>query len=166
MKFILIKKNSGFTLVEILMYMGILTFLLLILTQILTSILGVQLESEATSSVQQDGRFILSRLVHDINHAENIAVPATPSAQTSALELIINGSSNIYSLSGENFVIANSFGSNNLNSYGTTVSNLSFRRLGNVGGKNTITVSFTMASVVRLEQGPEVEDFLMTAGVR
>lgn len=159
-------ESKGFTLVEIIMYMGILTFLLLILTQLLSQVLSVHLESEVTSQVQQDSRFILTRLAHDINRAENIILPATPSATTSSLQVVIDGVSNSYSLSGGNLLITNNLGSDNLNSYGTTVSNLSFRRLGNIGGKNTITVSFMLQSVTVREKGPEIKNFQITAGTR
>lgn len=159
-------ESKGFTLVEIIMYMGILTFLLLILTQLLSQVLSVQLESEATSSVQQDGRLILARLTYDINRAEDIVLPATPGASTDTLELTIDGVSNKYSLSTEDLVISNDLGLNNLNSYGTTISNLSFKRLGNVGGKPTITASFTLQSVTSREKGPEIKNFQITAGTR
>ena len=139
-------ESKGFTFVELIMYMGILVFVLLILTQILSSILEVRLESEAASTVHQDGRFILSKLTRDINRAESIVLPATPSAQTDSLALTIDSISHTYSLLNNNIMITNNIGSNNLNSYETTVSNLSFKRLGNVGGKNTITASFTLTS--------------------
>ena len=161
-----ISNSKGFTFVELLLYMGLLSFLLLVQTQILTSVLSVELESEATSSIQQDARFILARIVYDINRAENIVSPATPSAVTDSLELIINGTSNTYSLSGENLMIANSLGSDNLNSFGTRISGLSFKRLGNVDGKNTITFSFTVTSITQREQGPESRTIKTTAGLR
>lgn len=159
-------ESKGFTLVEIIMYMGILVFVLLILTQMLTAVLGVRLESEATSALSQDGRFILAKLTRDINRAESIALPATPSAESITLQLVVDGITNTYSISSGNLLLTNNLGSNNLNSYGTTISNLSFRRLGNIGGKNTVTISFTMTSVTEREKGPEVKNFQITAGQR
>ena len=158
--------REGFTLVELLLYMGLLLLLLLIQTQILTSVLGVRLESEANSAIQQDARFILAKLIYDINRADNIVLPATPSAQSETLSLTIDNISNTYSLSGENLIIANILGSNNLNSYGTRISNLSFKRLGNVGGKNTITFSFTLTSTTQREGGPETRTVQTSSGLR
>ncbi|OGH16623.1 MAG: hypothetical protein A3C30_04305 [Candidatus Levybacteria bacterium RIFCSPHIGHO2_02_FULL_40_18] len=160
------KNGAGFTLVELLLYMGILSLFLLVQTQIFTSVLGVRLESEANSQVSQDSRFIMARLIYDINRAENIAVPATPSAVTDSLELIIDGTSNIYSLSAGNLLITNSQGSDNLNSFGTRISNLSFKKLGNVGGKNTVTISLTLTSVTQREAGPETRTVQTTSGLR
>lgn len=146
--------------------MGLLLLLLLVQTQIFTSVLGVRLESEANSQVSQDARFIMSRLIYDINRAENIILPATVSAQTNFLELTIDGTSNTYSLSGYNLIISNDLGINNLNSFGTRVSNLSFKRLGNAGGKNTITISLTLTSLTQREYGPETRTIQATSGLR
>src|SRR4030042_5852170 len=71
------KFQKGFTLVEILLYMGLLAILLVVLTEILVSILAVKIEFEATSSVEQDSRFLLSRLFYDINRASAITTPGS-----------------------------------------------------------------------------------------
>lgn len=160
------RESKGFTFVELLLYMGLLSLLLLIQAQILTSVLGVRLESEANSAIQQDTRFILAKLIYDINRADNIVLPATPSAQSETLSLTIDNVLNTYSLSGENLIITNNLGSNNLNSYGTRISNLSFKRLGNAGGKNTVTISFTLVSTTQREYGPETRTIQATAGLR
>ena len=146
--------------------MGLVLFFFLIQTQIFTSILGVRLESEANSAIQQDARFILARIIYDINRADNIVLPATPSAQTASLVLTIDGISNSYSLSGENLIIANNLGNDNLNSFGTKISNLTFKRLGNAGGKNTVTISLTLTSVTQREAGPETKTIQTTGGLR
>ena len=159
-------ESKGFTLVELLLYMGLLLLFLLIQTQILISVLGVRLESEANSAVSQDARFIMARLIYDINRAENIILPAIPSAQTNSLVLIIGGTSHTYLLLGENLIITNNLGVDNLNSFGTKVSNLSFKRLGNVGGKNTATVSLTLTSTTQREGGPETRSVQTTGGLR
>ena len=163
------KKNyhrAGFTLVELLLYMGLLILFLLVQTQILTSVLGVRLESEANSAVQQDSRFIIARLIHDVNRAESIVTPATPSAQTNSLALTIDGISYTYSLSGDNLIITNNLGTNNLNSFGTKISGLAFKRLGNAGGKNTVTISFTLTSITEREFGSETRTIRTTSGIR
>ena len=165
-KFQIFGKREGFTFVELLLYMGLLLLFLLIQTQILTSVLGVRLESEANSAISQDTRFIMARIIYDINRADNIVLPATPSAQTNALQLTIGGISNTYSLSQDNLIISNSLGTNNLSSFGTKISNLSFKRLGNASGKNTVTISFTLTSTTRREGGPETRSVQTTVGLR
>src|SRR5258708_14824797 len=68
--------ERGFTLVEMLIYMGIFSLMLIALTQIFTSIIDVQLESQSNGSVSQDGQYILSRLSYDISRAQDIATPS------------------------------------------------------------------------------------------
>lgn len=160
------KHGAGFTFVELLLYMGILALLLLVQTQIFTSVLGVRLESEANSEVAQDARYIMARLIYDINRAENITQPATPSDQTDSLGLIINGELHTYSQSGENLLLTNNLETNNLNSYGSRISNLSFKRLGNQNGKNTVTVLLTLTSLTRKDSGYETRNIKFSSGLR
>ena len=67
-------KHRGFTLIELLVYMGIFSILLVVLTEMLVSILNLQLDSTATSSVDQDNRFIQQRLTYDIQRAKSFTV--------------------------------------------------------------------------------------------
>lgn len=160
------QSNSGFTFVEIIVYMGILSFLLLILTQILTSVLDVRSESEAASYVQQDGRYILARLTYDINHAQSVEMPSILGQQTNSLQIKINGEGNTYTLAGSDLTITNNSGTNNLNGFGSKISNLSFRRLGNINSPPTIKISFTITSTTIRESGPEVKNLETTVGLR
>ena len=158
--------QKGFTLVELLIYMGLLAILLVILTEILVSILNVKLESEATSSVEQDGRYILSRLAYDINRADSITTPVNPGDTGDTLEIIIDGVSNSYSESGNDLQLTNGSGTNNLNSSETSISDLILQRLGNAGGKNSIKLQFTVISVAVKSGGAEQKIYSTTIGLR
>ncbi|HVZ11600.1 MAG TPA: hypothetical protein VG965_01090 [Patescibacteria group bacterium] len=161
----ILKKTSGFTYVELALYMGLLAFVLLILVQLFTSVLNVQINSQANSSVQEDGRYILAKLSYDMNHASSITSPLLGSP-SGMLKIVINGVTNTYTTSSGKLTINNNFGTNNLNSIDTTVSNLSFKRLGNVGGKNTITVNFSLTSNIKKVGGNDSENFETTLGTR
>src|SRR3990167_8355868 len=63
--------ERGFSILEIVMYMGILSVLLFIFTDIFVSMLDVRSESLANSSVVQDARFMLSRFSYDIKKLGN-----------------------------------------------------------------------------------------------
>lgn len=159
-------KQKGFTLVELVVYMGIFTILLFVLTSLFTSMLDTQLETNSLSSVQQDNRFIMTRLTRDIQAADSITIPATIGASTSNLEIVINGATYTYSLAGDNLTLVNGLGTNVLNNFDTSISNLSFLRLGNTAGKNTITVSLTSTSKTQKASGPEVKNIKFTVGTR
>lgn len=160
------RMREGFTLIEMLIYMGLLAILMTVMTSLFSSILDVQLESQASSSVDQDGRYLLSRLMYDIQRADSITTPSSLGSQTGNLQIVISGIIYSYALSGGNLQITNNFGTDNLNSTESTVSNLSFLRLGNVNGKNSIQLGFTVTSKTLKTSGTESKNFTTTVGIR
>lgn len=160
------KKNKGFTIVELLIYMVLLVTGLVVMTDILAQTLDDRLESEASSAVSADGRFILVRLMYDIGRADAIVTPAALGNQTNSLHLLINGSNFIYTVNGDIFELQADGQTDRLNSVDTRVSNMSFKRLGNAAGKNSIQTQLTIQSVVLRKSGPEQRNFVTTVGLR
>src|SRR5664279_2189876 len=93
------KLNKGFTLIEFLIFMSVLSTLLLVLTNVFSSILDSQLESKAYSSVDMDGRYILAKLAYDFQNADSyhdsILLPAA-GVSGSTLKININSVDYIY----------------------------------------------------------------------
>lgn len=160
------KQNSGFTLVELIIYMGLLTMLILIFTQIFTSILDNQLSSESNSQVAEDGRYIYSRFIYDVNRAQAITLPANLGDTSSSLILTIDGQTYTYASDSGNLIITEPTGSNALNGFGTRISDLQFTRIGNVNGKHTVKINFTIVSNISLHGTSELKVFQTTAGLR
>ena len=162
--------KRGFTLIEIIIYMALLSIFLLTLTDIFVSILDVQLESDATSAVEQDGRFLLSRLAYDINRASAITTPGAIGSSSNTLVMTIGTDTYTYLLSGNNFQLRVNAGTpDNLNSSESAISSPTFQKIANsaVGGtKETIRINFTVSSVTQRTQGPEVRNFQTTVGRR
>jgi prepilin-type N-terminal cleavage/methylation domain-containing protein len=164
-----IKNKKGFTLIELLIFMGIFSVLIVVLFQMFTAIFDVQLESQSTSAVAQDGRYILNKLTYDIKNITNITVPAVGS--TSASLVISDGvTTYTYTLNNGNLSLNNSTlgTTDSLNSVNTTVTSISFLRLSDTASqnKNTITVNFTLNSRVSKRSGVSSESFRLTAGTR
>ncbi len=157
--------KKGFTLVELLLHMALLAILLITLTDIFVSILDVRLESDATSAVEQDGRLVLARLAYDINRADAIANPAL-GASSNSLGLTISGVSYTYAIVSSNLQLTNNLGTNNLNGSETTIPSITFQRIGNVGGKHTIKINFTINSQTQRNKGLETRTFNTTVGLR
>lgn len=149
------KAKSGFTIVELLVYMGLSTIFLGVLTDIFIAILDSKIESEATSAVEQDSRFILTRLSYDAERASTMSA-------SSNLIMTIGGSTYTYSISGNNLTL----NGDNLNSSETKISNLTFQQLGNPGGKPSVQVKFTATSVSQRSKGPEVRNYQTTIAAR
>jgi|SRR5579885_212479 len=160
------KFTSGFTLVEMLVYMVILMLFVSIFSVVFREIVDVQLESQATSSVDQDEQFIIARLTHDMQQASAIVVPASAGQQTSTLQITVNSVNYTYSLTGGNLQITNNNGTDNLNSVGTTVSGLTFQRIGSGDIHDTIQVSFTLSSTTQRSGGPETKTYQTTLGLQ
>src|SRR4030042_2266826 len=158
--------KRGHTIVELLVYMGILSILLVTLTNLFSLIVNLRLEAEGMSAVEQDGDFLLSRLFYDISRADSITVPADNGDTTSTLQLVIGGVTHTYATASGQLQITNDNGTDNLNGVDTTVSNISFQRIGNGGGQSTVNVAFTLTSVAVQIQGPETKSFSTTVGIR
>ena len=157
--------KRGFTLMELLLYMGLLAIFLLVLTQVFLSSLDSLLESQANSTVEQDSRFIFSRLNYDLAQADSLSTP-TLGQTSSSLVLTRSGGQLTFSLQGNNLVITDSTGTYQLNSYATDVTNISFTRLGNSGGKNSMQVAFTIKSKTLKGATEESKTFNTTLGTR
>jgi type II secretory pathway pseudopilin PulG len=158
-------KNSGFSLIELTISMGILMVLIGILTTLFGQILDVQIESKATSNVDQNGRFIMTRLTHDLKSASVIVTPDDPGDQTDTLQITVNSVNYIYTLDSDgNLLLTQNGVSNKLNSESVTVSGLSFTRIGNDDVNDTIRLAFTVTSKMQQANRAEEKDFQTTLG--
>ncbi len=162
----LIKKYRGFTLVELLLYMGLLAMFLVVLSELFISIMDVALSSSATSNLAQDSRFILARFSYDVTRAQAITIPAGLGQTSNSLRLIIGGVQYDYSLNGTNLQLVTGVNTDNLNGSDTQVSNLSFTKIGNPPGKPTVKITFTIASHAQESKGYETQTFTTTIGTR
>lgn len=159
--------QKGFTLIELIIYGGMLSILLTVFVTLFGSIVDAQLDSQATSSVQQDGQYILTKLSHDIMNAESISTPSSLGSSSNTLQ--ISNDSTLYSYSldeNNNLLITTVSESDQLNSFATEISDLQFVRRGNAGGKNSVTFSFTVTGTTQRTQGAETASYTSTATLR
>lgn len=168
LKQIIFSSQKGISVVELLLYMAILAVLLTILTSIFVSALDVQSESTATSSVAQDGNYILARLNYDIHRAQSITIPATNGNSSDNFQIVISGVNYTYSVDeNNNLILTANLAAKNLNNYGTSISNFSVTRLGNAGGvENTLKINFTVTSRTKRISGFETKNFQTNLSLR
>src|SRR3989344_3800829 len=143
----------GFTVVELLIFMGILASFLGILTQIFHSTIDVELESTSTSHVNLGAEYLITRMGYDIRRASSITTPSSAGATTSSLVIVIGGDTHTYSVDTGHLILTNSSGSDFLTGTGTTVSDFTVTRLGPSIGKSSLRVSFTLTSVTTTTSG-------------
>jgi hypothetical protein len=158
--------QNGITLIELPIYMGLLAILLLVFTNILVTTLDTFTSSESTASVSQDGRYIYSRFIYDIHRADSITLPANPGDTGNSLAFSVGGTNYSYMLNNGNLIMTDQNGPSQLNSFDTTVSSLSFHRIGNIGGKHTIQLIFTIQGKTTGGHTPETRNFQTTAAMR
>lgn len=158
--------KKGFTIVELMLYMGLLAIFLTVISQIFVASIDTQLESESQSSVQQDSKFILARMQYGLENATAIIEPSESGSSSSQLQFITDGITQSYQLTGQSITFTDNGNVNQVNSVNTTASNLQFTRRGTVGGKAFITVVFTLTSVAIRNSGPETQTFQTTIGAR
>lgn len=159
-------KHSGFSLIELVISTGVLFILVGVMTTLFGQILDVQLESKATSSVDQNGRFIMARLTYDLQSASEIVTPEDPGDETDTLQITIDAVDSVYSLdSGGNLLLTRNTQSDQLNSEAVTISDLSFTRIGNDDTNDTIRVGFTVTSNIDQPAGQEQRSFQTTLGL-
>jgi prepilin-type N-terminal cleavage/methylation domain len=144
------KHKKGFTLVEMLLVMGITGILIVVLSQVFGSILTMKLRSEATSAVAQDARYLLSRLSYDVARSSSIATPSP-----SELELTIGGVVHEYTLDNGRLMLAVGGGTPQaLTGVRTQLTSLTFTKLADLGTKQNVEVNATLASTISQPGGP------------
>lgn len=146
----------GFSLIEFLIYMGVLSLLIFALSDLFSSTLDVQRESESSSSVDQDSQYILTRLSYDMHQASAMSTPSSAGQTSSSLQIIVNSVNYTYSLDGNgNLQLATNLGTDQVNSVNTKLTNLAFQRIGNSTSTDTIIVQMTIQSRTKRKGGVE-----------
>ena len=156
--------KKGYTLIELLIFMGMFSILLVVMTNIFSQIMDVRRESESVSSVEQDGNYILNRFIYDISRASGINIPNAVGVTNTVLDLTIDSTNYVYGLNNENLQLTANSQTYQLNGTNTTISNLSFKRIGNDDNKDTIQLNYTVTSPG--PSGPETKDYQTTVGLR
>ena len=82
------------------------------------------------------------------------------------MALTIGGVATTYALNGGNLQLTDGSGTATLNGSETSISALTFQRLGASGGKDTVRVSFTVTSKAQAKSGASVQTFTTTVGRR
>jgi type II secretory pathway component PulJ len=161
------KSNSGFTLIELLLYMGLFSILLTVFIQLFGTVFETQLESEATTSIATDAKFIMGRFTYDLNRAESIVFPTSLASASSTLTIIADSEELTYSLQDGNLMLDNSTDGtlDQLNSNEASVSAVSFVRFDG-GDKDVIQMSFTLVSGAIRTTGREIKTYETSAGLR
>lgn len=156
--------KRGFTMMELLVVMGILAVLVVVMTEMLHSVLAMRLQSEAMSAVDADMRYTTSRLQYDLARASAINLP-TVGASGSTLELTIDGITYVYTVeAGKLYLTVGTGVPEVIHGSGSMVTQATFTRLNDMGGKQSVAVTLAMQAITQLEGGRVEARRVVTAG--
>src|SRR3990167_6958851 len=94
--------QKGTSLIELLIYFGLLATVLIIATDLIIRTGEFSLEANTRNALQQDARFIIGRLTYDIHQADLINTPAGLGDSGSSLDITVGPETHTYSLVGLN----------------------------------------------------------------
>lgn len=169
------KIKKGFTLIELILFMGIFSILIFVLTDIFIISLKTKTSAESTAVINQDGRFIFAKLTADINNANSITSPPLvdpPDNTSQNLDLILYGVPETIQLNNGNIELVTGGNTYVLNSVNSEIISLAFTRLGNPPEeikpikKNTIKINITIKSKATVNNNPEIISLETAVGLR
>lgn len=139
---------KGFTVLEMLLYVSVCSFLLLALSLFLTSLFGVRVKNQSIADVNQQGQQVMKLLTETIKNAKSIEIPNI-GATSSSLSVTVEDamlSPTIFDVSSGTMRISEGGGPNILltNSH-VTVNSLLFENISSTSSTDRIIrVSFTI----------------------
>ncbi len=156
--------KNGYTLIEVLIYSGILAVFLLLVTQLFISIRLTNAQAISLVGMQKNCRQIIADMTQTIRGAENVMVPL-PGESTAILSL--NNGLILYQLVDGVLVKVDDGQAWDLTTDEVIVSGLSFENLVESTQTATIKIEMTVQSSYLLEGGRRLSEMIQTtAGLR
>lgn len=162
-------RQKGFTIIEFIVYMGLFSIFITVLTQLFVTSIDNQLSSQSTSGIDQDSTYIFLHFQHFVQDAKAVTSPSSYGVPSQTLTITdTTGTNYTYSLQNGNLIRTNnSTGtSDQLNSWDTQLTNISFTRVGHAGSKDSVQLAFTLQSDITTHSGNEQKAFQTTIGLR
>lgn len=162
-----VTRFKGFTLIELLIYTAILSIVLVFTGQYLFSIGQARLTNNSRTEVAKNAEMVINKIKLDFTDLNSLIVPSDAS-QTNNLQITDSNDNDInYQLINNILVRSVNLVKNDLTNNQVNISNLSFQKITNTGGKETIQIKFTLTSIAQLSAGRQVsEDFQTTVSKR
>jgi len=165
--------QKGFTLIELILYIGIASFMLLVVFLFVSQILEVRTKGQVIAEVEQQGYWAVQVITQAIRNSKApINLPAVASSGPSLSLTMADGTKNptAFSLSSGAILMSESGGSTiPLTNSNITISNLNFQNLTANGTKGNIKFSFDVNYNSQAGSGYEfkyLKTFYATASVR
>jgi hypothetical protein len=161
------KHKKGISIVEFLVYMGLVAAFLVVTTEILFQATDNKLETEGTVAVAREGEFILNRLGYDILRSTSVVSPNLPGVSSSELSLNISGTTYRYFVLNNVLRLQVDSDTQDISGFGSQVTGFTATYLETGSAKPTVQLTFTLTSrVVALDQGTQVRTYATSYTLR
>lgn len=161
------QSKKGFTLIELIIYMGLLSIFMVIMTDLLTQILDLRSQSTALSFVNSDGNYLRDRLEYDIRRSTAIVTPSTTGTSSTQLVLTIGGAAHTYNVQNSELVLTTGGVASSLTTSDVSIASFSATRIGNGTGKDTVNLTYSLISKRTAHDLPvEQKSYSLTIGAR
>lgn len=142
--------KRGFTLVELLLYLGLSAIMILVIAIFFGTVLEARVQNQVIAEVEQQGAAALQRITQTIRNADNITLPAIGgSASSLTLDMVpVAVDPTVFDLSGGVIRITEGAGSTvALTNARITASALTFQNLSRASTPGTIRIQFILTHV-------------------
>jgi len=139
-------RKNGFTLIEMLLYVGISAFLLISLSLFLSNNLNSRVKNQSILEVENQGRQIMYVITQEIRQSQEIISPNTSETGNELSLISKNDEQILFTLSGNTLeMIIDGGDPINLNNELVAISDLSFLNLTREGTPGIIQINFTLS---------------------
>lgn len=143
-------KQSGFTLVELLLYLAVTSIIVLSVSGFLITMLQARVKFQTISEVEQQGQQAMLAITQTIRNSQSITSPATGASAATATVTVPTGSLSptVFDLSGGIIRVTEGAGAaQGLTTAKVTASSLNFQNLTRPTTQGAVRISFTITSV-------------------
>ncbi len=142
------KIKSGVTLIEIILYMALASFILVSLTMFLGTVLSSRVKNQTIAGVELQGAQVIQQITQTLRNAETILIPA-PAASSGTLSIEGTEPSKnptVFGLAGNTLTVTEGLNQSiSLTTPDTVMTDLVFQNLSRDGTAGMIRISFTLA---------------------
>lgn len=143
-----IKKNAGYTLIELLLYISLAGILLVSLTMFFGMSVDARIKTQSVTEVNQQGALAMDYIQQTVRNATSISAPAAAASGSSLTVVVPTGSLSptIFNLSGSILQVKEgSAAAISLTNDDVQVTNLTFTNLTRSGTDGVVRISFTVS---------------------
>jgi hypothetical protein len=144
----------GFTLVEVLIYMGLLTGFLLVISAVFSITISTQTDVVQSQQIDQDTQYLIAKIQYEVQNADSITTPAANGDTASSFAIVSSGTTYTYFVEDDQLKVSDGIEENVLTSPDVRVTSLDILRLGNTYGLSALSFDLTIQNILNNESRP------------